>query len=125
MHVFQMYANKRNILVLYNTFITLAIFRKCLDPRDQGSDPEVCDKLYDDVIKWKHFPRYWPFVRGIYRSSVKYKGQWRRALNFSLICTWINGWVNNRKAGDFRRYRVHYDVTVMAGRSDPTMLSIH
>ena len=22
---------------------------------------------YDDVIKWKHFPRYWPFVRGIHR----------------------------------------------------------
>ena len=21
----------------------------------------------DDVIKWKHFPRYWPFVRGIHR----------------------------------------------------------
>ena len=20
---------------------------------------------HDDVIKWKHFPRYWPFVRGI------------------------------------------------------------
>ena len=20
-----------------------------------------------DVIKWKHFPRYWPFVRGIHR----------------------------------------------------------
>ena len=19
---------------------------------------------YDEVIKWKHFPRYWPFVRG-------------------------------------------------------------
>ena len=25
---------------------------------------------YDDVIKWKHFPRYWPFVRGIHRSLV-------------------------------------------------------
>ena len=24
----------------------------------------------DDVIKWKHFPRYWPFVRGIHRSPV-------------------------------------------------------
>ena len=24
----------------------------------------------DGVIKWKHFPRYWPFVRGIHRSSV-------------------------------------------------------
>ena len=25
---------------------------------------------HDDVIKWKHFPRYWPFVREIHRSSV-------------------------------------------------------
>ena len=24
----------------------------------------------DDVIKWKHFPCYWPFVRGIHRSMV-------------------------------------------------------
>ena len=32
----------------------------------------VCTYWYpnhhDDVIKWKHFPRYWPFVRGIHRS---------------------------------------------------------
>ena len=26
--------------------------------------------LHDDVIKWKYFPRYWPFVRGIHRSPV-------------------------------------------------------
>ena len=25
---------------------------------------------HDDVIKWKHFPRYWPFVRGIHRSPA-------------------------------------------------------
>ena len=31
----------------------------------------------------------------------------------SLICAWINGCVNNREAGDLRRHRVHYDVTVM------------
>ena len=62
--------------------------------------------LHDDVIKWKHFPRNWPFVRGIHR-------QWRGALMFSLICVWINGWVNNREAGDFRRHRGHYDVIVM------------
>ena len=45
-------------------------------------------KSYDDVIKWKHFPRYWPFVRGIHRSSVNspHKGQWPGALMFSLIC---------------------------------------
>ena len=32
---------------------------------------------------------------------------------FSLICVWINGWVNNREAGDLRRYRAHYDLIVM------------
>ena len=70
---------------------------------------------HDDVIKWKHFPRNWPFVRGIHRSPVNspHKGQWRGALMFSLICVWINGWVNNREAGDLRRYRAHFDVTVM------------
>ena len=43
---------------------------------------------HDDVIQWKHFPRYWPSVRGIHRSTVNspYKGQWRGALMFSLIC---------------------------------------
>ena len=72
--------------------------------------------LHDDVIKWKHFPSYWPFVRGIHWSIVNspHKGQWRRALMFSLICAWINGWVNNREADDLRRHRAHYDVTVMA-----------
>ena len=70
---------------------------------------------HDDVIKWKHFPRNWPFVRGIHRSPVNstHKGQWRGALMFSLICARINGWVNNGGAGDLRRYRVHCDVIVM------------
>ena len=70
---------------------------------------------HDDVIKWKHFPIYWPFVRGIHRSPVNspHKGQWRGALMFSLICVWIHGWVNYREAGDLRRYRAHYDVNVM------------
>ena len=69
---------------------------------------------HDDVIKWKHFPRYWPFVRGIQRSPVNspHKGQWREALMFSLTCVWKNGWVNNREAGDLRRYRAHYNVIV-------------
>ena len=74
--------------------------------------------LHDDVIKWKHFPRYWSFVLGIHRSPVNspHKGQWRGALMFSLICTWINGQVNIREAGDLRRYRTHHDVTVMTKR---------
>ena len=68
-----------------------------------------------DVIKWKPFPRHWPFVWGIHRSPVnsQHKGQWRGALVFSLIFAWLNGWVNTLEAGDWRRHRVHYDVTVM------------
>ena len=71
--------------------------------------------FHDDVIKWKYFPRYWPFVWGIHRSSVNspQKGQWRGALIFSLICAWINCWVSNREAGYFRRHRTHYDITAM------------
>ena len=39
---------------------------------------------HDDVIKWKHFSRHWPFVRGIHRSPVNspHKGQWCGALIF-------------------------------------------
>ena len=39
--------------------------------------------------------------------------QWRGALMFSLICAWINDWVNNREAGDLRRYLAHSDAIVM------------
>ena len=45
-----------------------------------------------------------------------HKGQWRGALMFSLICAWINDWVNNREAGDLRRQRGHYDVIVMVNK---------
>ena len=70
---------------------------------------------HDGVIKWKHFPRYWPFVRGIHRSPMNspQKGPWRGALMSSLICFWMNGWINNHEAGDLRRHRTHYDVIVM------------
>ena len=73
---------------------------------------ELLQWNHDDVIKWKHFPRYWPFVWGIHRSPVNspHKGQRRRAMMFSLICAWINGLVNNREAGDLKSHRVHYDV---------------
>ena len=43
-------------------------------------------RTHDDVIKWKHFPRSWPFVRGIHRSPMNFphKSQWRGALIFFL-----------------------------------------
>ena len=74
--------------------------------------------LYFDQTWWRHqmetFPHYWPFVRGIHRFLVNspHKGQWRGAFMFSLICVWINRWVNNLEAGDLRCYHAHYDVIV-------------
>ena len=55
------------------------------------------------------------WLRGIHRSPVNSPDtdQWRGALMFSLIYAWTNGWVNNQDAGDLRRHRAHYDVTVM------------
>ena len=46
-------------------------------------------------------------------ANSLHKGQWRGALMFSLICAWINGWVNDHEAGDFGCHRAHYYVTVM------------
>ena len=71
---------------------------------------------HDDVIKWKHFQHFWPFVWVIHRSSVKspHKGQWCRALMFSLICAWTNCWGNNQDTGDLRHHHAHYEATAMA-----------
>ena len=43
--------------------------------------------IHDDVIKLKHFPRYWPSVQGIHQSPVNslHKGQWRGALTFFYL----------------------------------------
>ena len=67
------------------TCLYLVCVVKCMFPL---STTTVTGIVHDDVIKWKHFPRYWPFVRGIHRSPVNspHKGQWRGALMFTLIC---------------------------------------
>ena len=58
-----------------------------------------------------------------------HKGQWRGALMFSLVCTWIHGWVNNREAGDLRCHHTHYDIIVMEsgkhGRKPVYLFSQH
>ena len=70
-----------------------------------------CDHILGNTL----FSTFMNLLCECYRSPVNspHKSQWRGALMFSLICTWMNGWVNNREAGDLRRHRTHYDVTVM------------
>ena len=95
-------------------------------PNEGGGTINWLKEIQDDVIKWKHFPRFWPFVRGIHRSPVdsSHKGQWRRVLIFSLISAWTNGWANNRDARDSRCQRAHYDVTVMKKVKTPSDLEL-
>ena len=87
---------------------------------EHSSPTSICPVLW-----WRHpmetcfaslaFVRgiHW-WLRGIHRSPVNspLTDQWREALMFSLLFAWTNGWVNNQYAGDLRRYRAHYDVTV-------------
>ena len=58
----------------------------------------------DDVMTRKSFPYCWPFAK-----VTAVTPWWRHQMEtfsrsfymFSLICAWINGWVNNREASDF------------------------
>ena len=78
---------------------------------------------HDDVIKWKHFPRYWPFVRGIHRPPVNSLLTEPVTRSFDVFFDLIIDWVNNRDAGDFRGHDAHCDVIVMtlkSGINDPT-----
>ena len=75
------------------------------------------------LAKFIHFHPRKPVCK-CHQSPVNspHKGQWRLCLMFSLICIWINGWVNNRKPGDLSRHPAHYDVTVMLPNNLPVML---
>ena len=47
--------------------------------------PVQTQSLSHDDIKLKHFPRYWPFLRGIHRSQMNSprKGQWQARFHHS------------------------------------------
>ena len=80
-------------------------------------DTDMAQAIHDDVIKWRQFPRYWPFVRGIHRSPVNslHKGQWRGALMFfylrlnkPLSKQWWGWWFETLSRPLWRRCNVTY-----------------
>ena len=93
--------------VRLHTMITRYAVGSCPHGRRRG--------FHDDVIKWSHSPRHWPFVRWIHRSPVNspQKGQWSGALEFFFICAWTYSSVNNWDTGNLRCQRSHYDVIIM------------
>ena len=96
-------------------------FKIFLNTSIQRSVYFVRDTSHDDVIKWKYFPRYWPFVRGIHRSSHT------KASDDELWCSLSSApeqtvWVNNRDAGDLRRNRAHYNCNILLRSPMPCKL---
>ena len=91
------------------TRISYIVLVRWRTPFDITFQCRVFVSIHDDVIKWKHFPHYWAFVRGIHRSPVNslHKGQWRGALVFSLICAWMSkqswGWWFETPSRSLRR----------------------
>ena len=79
--------------------VHLSIFRTTMMTSSNGNIFRVTGHLCGEFTGPGEFPTH--------------KGQRRGALMFSLICAWINGWVNNRGAGDLRHSRAHYDVNVL------------
>ena len=99
----------------------------------------------------RYWPSVWGIHRWTMNSP--HKGQWRGALldmcmnkwlskqsrrwwvgltkasdaglwYFLWSAPWINGWVDNREAGDLRRHRTHYDVNVMVNTGFGTGLGL-
>ena len=70
---------------------------------------------HDHVIKWKHLPRYWPFVRGIHRSPVNSPHKWPVTRSFDVFFDLrLYKRLSKHSWGWFlRRYHAHDDVTVM------------
>ena len=107
------------ILSIWNSAIEICSFvRVSLIGRSSGAG-EILDGCallgheHDDVINWQHFPRYWPFVRGIHRSPANSPHTQRRSFDVFFDLRPNNGWVNNSKAGDLKRHHAHYDAIIM------------
>ena len=83
---------------------------------------------FSNFLWWRHqmetFSALLALCAGNSPVNGEFPAQWRGTLMFYLICTWINGWVNNSKAGDLRCHRAHYGVTVMPKLSNLLVMKI-
>ena len=73
-----------------------------------------CTRRHFFNSSWgRHQMEVFSALLAICAGNSPHKGQWRGVLMFTFICARIDGWVNNREAGDMRRHRAPYDVIVI------------
>ena len=84
--------------------------------------------LFCEESWWRHqmetFSAFLALFAGISPVTGEFPSQRPVTRSFDVfICAWINGWVNNREAGDLGRHRAHCDVIVMVDLQALTMLT--
>ena len=96
------------------TWLLTWILLVCVNLHTKLSTGNIFIIHHDDVIKWKHFPRYWPFVRGIHRFPVNSPHKTSDAELWCFLWSapelskqWWGWWFKTL-------YRVHHDVIVMS-----------
>ena len=71
-----------------------------------------------NITRWRHQMETSSALLALYAGNSPVIGEFpaqrsvTRSFDVSLLCNWKNIWVNNGNAGDLRRQRAHYDVTV-------------
>ena len=71
---------------------------------------------------WRHQMETFSALLALCAGNSLVTGEFQRPVTrgfdvfFWSAPAWINGWVNNREAGDLRRHRAHYDVILMDSR---------
>ena len=84
----------------------LAAIKHCLE---EGITPFCFEQLDDIGTWWRHQMETFSALMAICAGKSPVTGEFTaqrpvtRSFDFSLICVWINGWVNNGEAGDLRR----------------------
>ena len=76
-----------------------------------------CQTPHDDVIKWKHFPRYWPFVTAICAGSSGKKAFWFHGFTYDNIIQHkksIKFWYMYKNMYKTVPYKTHSKLTTIA-----------
>ena len=71
------------------------------------------------VTRWRHQMETFSALLAICAGNSPVTGEFpaqrsvTRSFDVFFTCAWTNGWINNQDAGNLRRHRTHYYVTVM------------
>ena len=103
--MWQSHWNIRNISEQYNSFQN----RSLINVQQVFKRKESRMQFLKQHCIWQDMHWMWGIL---FRFGHRWITLTKASFVISLICAWTNGWENNRDAGDLRRHRTHYDVTV-------------